>query len=226
MRYLKLALMFFAAASCEIFAAVKPAVYNPDTNVLLQPSSAEFAAANKLVTNEVLCVRVANMFMMKSGSGNVFYTDAELKVLNKYGATLYTASTVWRDRSYHAGYGIIDSKVKIYYYISGANPDTGVCAKPKKLLVQSGSADYSSGNSIASVEGLSGDPTSYATQITCIEFYPDLSGTLNGKSIREIFLDPENTIIVSRKNPTQIERGANGERIWWPVVPQYYRAIL
>ena len=242
MHYLNITILLLAATFAS--AATKPATYNPATSALVQPDAATFAAKNNLVTNEVICVRVD---MTRDGdyrahTQTITWSDCELKVLDKNGNIVYFASSVWRDRSYHADAGVIDNNVKIYYYVSGSNSSNGVCAKPKKLLVQSGADDYSSGNSISTYEGLwwvtlgNNAYVSRPACITAVEFYPNLSGTLNGLSIREIFLNPENSIIVSRKNPNQLERAFtngdggvtdinNGQRIWRPAIAQYYRTL-
>lgn len=192
------------------------------------PNAAQFAADNNLVSNEVLCIRV-DMFRTGTNSSNsraVYWWECELKVLSKTGVLLYHVSTVWRDRSYHEGLGIEDDKCRIFYYPSGPNPTTGICAKPKKELKRSAGG---SGISIFKYEGFTtgqfyGGYTSKPVSISTIEFYPDLSGTLNGVSIREIFLNPENTILVSRKNSNEIEMdGVNSSRIWRAPIITYYR---
>ena len=217
-------LIFISLFFYSILFAVDTVMVN-DNASLAYPDKASFSAANNLVTNEVICVRVDMSGTKTEGE----WFECELKVLDKNGNIVYFASTVWRDRSYHADAGVIDNSVKIYYYIAGSNSTIGVCAKPKKLLVQSGADDYSSGNSIYSFEPL---PTSlvdgikYAnTAVTAIEFYPNMSGTLNGISIREIFLNPENSVIISRKNNSYFEKSSNQTRIWRPTIPQYYRTL-
>ena len=224
-------------------------VMSKDSGELIVPTKDTFAAANNLVSNEVVCVRVDMLRPIGQAlSGNYgnasYWTDCEIKVLDKDGYCIYFASTVWRDRSYHADDGTIDPNAKIYYYRSGANAATGVCAYPKKRHVPSGNASYTSGNSIASdlsIWSYAGS-NSYKGNIaiSAVEFYPNLAGSLtvyfpNGTSktlsIREIFLNPENSVIISRKNPQYIERvntgtaSNTGERIWRPVIPQYYRTI-
>lgn len=224
-------------------------VMSKDSGELIVPTKDTFAAANKLVSNEVVCVRVDMLRpigqALAGNYGNASYwTDCEIKVLDKDGYCIYFASTVWRDRSWHSDDGTIDANAKIYFYRSGANAATGVCAYPKKRHVPSGSANYSSGNSIASDLGISESigSNNYKSNIviSAVEFYPNLAGSLtvhfpNGTaktlSIREIFLNPENSVIISRKNKNYIERvntGASantGERIWRPVIPQYYRTV-
>lgn len=243
-------LLFFVFAtlfSLCAFAERQGMTISPD-GALKHPAPATFAAKNNLVSNEVVCVRVdmvkqSSNISMNFGNGS-YWTDCELKVLDKDGYCIYFASTVWRDRSYHADDGTIDPNAKIYYYRSGANPDTGVCAYPKKRHIPSGNASYTSGNSIQSdlkITESTGSSSYHSNiSISAVEFYPNLSGSLtvyfpNGSrktlSIREIFLNPENSVIVSRKSKYYIERvctssaSNTGERIWRPVIPQYYRTV-
>ena len=243
-------LTFLILNSSFLIPAAPAAQYRPlpvDENSKLATGS-KFVEANNLVSNEVVCVRVdmvkqSSNISMNFGNGS-YWTDCELKVLDKDGYCIYFASTVWRDRSYHADDGTIDPNAKIYYYRSGANPDTGVCAYPKKRHIPSGNASYTSGNSIQSdlkITESTGSSSYHSNiSISAVEFYPNLSGSLtvyfpNGSrktlSIREIFLNPENSVIVSRKSKYYIERvctssaSNTGERIWRPVIPQYYRTI-
>lgn len=192
------------------------------------PNAAQFAADNNLVSNEVLCIRVD---MFRGGWDDTsqkkafYWWEAEIKVLSPTGVLLYHVSTVWRDRSYHEGLGVEDDKCRIFYYPSGSNPTTGICAKPKKELIRSATGN---GVSILKFEGLTsganGGYYSKTISISTIEFFPNLDGKINGVSIREIFLNPENTIVVSRKNSNEIERDYfNGSRIWRAPIITYYR---
>ena len=240
MHYLNITILLLAATFAS--AATKPATYNPATSALVQPDAATFAAKNNLVTNEVICVRVdmerpANTTYLIAHGKALFWSDCELKVLDKNGNLLYFATTSYNDvRNYHSTDGTWDANCKIYYYVSGTKyAAAGQCSSPKQLHTVSSSQT----KSIATKEGLVayGGPTyGYyfnGAQVSTVEFYPNLSGTINGKSVREIFLNPENSVIVSRKNNYELERGftslnndrTTGERIWRPAIPQYYRTL-
>lgn len=194
---------------------------------LLAPKASEFAKKNNLVSNEVICVRVD---MFRGGDDDTlskrayYWSDAELKVLDKNGSLLYFATTSYNDyKNYHANDGTWDANCKIYYYIAGTKyAQYEQCSNPKQLHVVSASQTQS----IAKKENLGAYTYISSGQnhpITAIEFFPNLSGEINGISIREIFLNPENTIIVSRKNQNELERTGNGARVWRPTIPQYYR---
>ena len=216
---------FFVFSSSLSAAQYRPLPVDGDSKLA---AGSKFVAANNIVSSDVLCIRVD---MFRGGWDDMsqkkafYWWEAEIKVLDKSGNLLYHVSTVWRDRSYHEGLGVEDDKCRIFYYPSGPNTATGICAKPKKELIRSAEGG---GVSISKFEGLSGTPnTGYYSKpisISTIEFYPDLDGYINGVSIREIFLNPENTIVVSRKNSNEIERDyVNGSRIWRAPIITYYR---
>ena len=205
---------------------VRPTMVNTDGS-LAYPTAKTFAEKNNLVTNEVICVRVD---MFRGGTDNImqrrayYWSDAELKVLDKYGHLLYFATTSYNDVvNYHSDDGTWDSKCTIYYYISGTKyAQYGQCSNPKQSHIVSASQT----KSIGKKENVGANSSLNSGQnhpITAVEFFPDLSGTINGKSIRDIFLNPENTIIVSRKNQNELERTGNGDRVWRPTIPQYYK---
>ena len=224
----------------NVFAQSKPVTYNPATGKIKSPS--DFVEKNNLVTNEVICVRV-DMFrggMDDYSNRRAFHwSDAELKVLDKNGDLLYFATTSYNDVIvWHCPEGKAtektkhtdntwDSKCKIYYYIAGTKyARDGQCSNPKQSHTVSASQTMSIGgkeNIKSDVNATGNIGNAYNFPITAVEFFPDLTGSIDGISIREIFLNPENTIIVSRKNSSELERTANGSRVWRPIIPQYYR---
>ncbi len=222
--------IFFLVLLCSLITHGARAPITADTDgKLARPSAYMFAEKNNLVSNEVICIRVD---MFRGGWDDVrdqkayYWWEAEIKVLAPNGTLLYHVSTVWRDRSYHENLGVEDDNCRIFYYPSGSNFDTtGICAKPKKELLRSSTGK---GMSISKFEGLTSEfgSSGYFSRpisITTIEFYPNLSGKLNGVSIREIFLNPENTIVVARKNSNEIERDEAYTRIWRAPIIIYYR---
>lgn len=180
-----------------------------DSGQLSNPDSKTFAEQNNLVSNEVICLRVD----MQTNSTTFLPSDAELKVLDKDGKLIYFATTSYNDvKNYHSDDGTWDSNCKIYYYISGTKyAQSGQCSNPK----QRHEVSVSQQNSIGTKE------KNY--RITAVEFYPNLNGQINGISIREIFLNPDNSIIISRKDSTDNEKDKAGRRMWRPVFSQYYR---
>ena len=198
----------------NVFAQSKPVTYNPATGKIKSPS--DFVEKNHIVSNEVVCLRVD----MLGGD----WTDAEIKILDGTGRLLYFATTIYNDYlHYHSDDGTWDEHCKIFYYVAGVhrNQATGQCSNPKQPHL----VDKDNQSSIASKE--------QQASITGIEFYPNLEGTINQINldgtinqmpVREIVLNPDNTIIISRKNSDGQERDSMGNRIWRPVIPQYYRA--
>ncbi len=204
----------FALAAAGAYGATTGVTVNSD-GALVRPSKAAFAAQNNLVSQEVICVRV-DMFKYSWTSSGIarseYWNEVELKVLDKNGALIYFICTMWWDRAWHADHPeLIDNGAKIAYYPFGSGI-SGVCAHKKVWLSMSGTDDYSDGTNINMA-------------VAAVEIYPNLSGSVGGKSVREIFLNPENTILVSRKDGSQYEKDSGGIRIWRPAVIQYYRAM-
>ena len=150
------------------------------------------------------------------------WTDAELKVLSSEGQLLYFATTMYDDViMWHCPKGKYqdgitknmddtwDSACKIYYYVAGKHHNNlyGQCSNPKQL------------HEVGKNKPPICDKES--ARITAIEFYPNMAN----ETIRQIILNPENTIIISRKTPDAFEKDVENNRIWRPVIPQYYKAI-
>ena len=218
--------LIIALCFSSVAFAVQGVTVDSD-GTLKRPIAKTFIEKNNLVTNEVICVRVD---MFRGGTDDMmqrksyYWSDAELKVLDKNGNLLYFATTSYNDvRNYHLDDGTWDSKCTIYYYISGTRyAQYGQCSNPKQEHTVSASQTRSIGKK-ENVGAYSSPSGGQNHPVTAIEFFPALSGMINGKSIREIFLNPENTIIISRKNQNELERTGNGSRVWRPTIPQYYR---
>jgi len=196
----------------NVFAQSKPVTYNPATGKIKSPS--DFVEKNHIVSNEVVCVRVDML-------GGDKWTDAELKVLSPQGQLLCFATTMYEDViMWHCPKGKYqdgitknmddtwDSACKIYYYVAGKHHNAwyGQCSNPKQFHP----VDESNRTPICQKE---------SARITAIEFYPDMSN----ETIRQIILNPDNTIIISRKTPDAFEKDEDMNRIWRPVIPQYYK---
>lgn len=204
--------------------------------VITSPLRLDFVTNNRIITDDVICVRV-NTF--RGGTDDVsnykavYWWEAELKVISPTGQLLYRATTVWNDKiRYHSELGIDDNNCEIYYYTSGANTqNSNVCANSKVKFIPSSTGR---GVSITAFAGLTAieqplDAINYMyysspISITTIEFYPDMDGTLpNGAKIRDIFLNKENSIVISRKNSEEMELDLDGKRIWRAAEIIYYR---
>lgn len=196
----------------NVFAQSKPVTYNPATGKIKSPSN--FIEKNNIVSNDVVCLRVDML-------GGDKWTDAELKVLSPQGQLLYFATTMYDDViMWHCPSNKAesttknidntwDSNCKIYYYVAGNHHNNwyGQCSNPKQL------------HEVGKNKSPICDKES--ARITAIEFYPNMAN----ETIRQIILNPENTIIISRKTPDAFEKDVERNRIWRPVIPQYYKAI-
>lgn len=163
----------------------------------------------------------------------LWWTDFEIKVIDKYRNTLYFSSTIYlNSKSVVNGHkDIIDTGPTIYYLsdLFSNEPDTCFGAKTK----------FSNFNSsIGATVGSFG--SSY--RVSGVWFYPNLNSqtTINapvytgfnsyskkrsmkfGDYIREIFTNPENTIIVWRQTTSYGEQLSGGRKRWIVVQPTYY----
>lgn len=141
-------LVFISAAQATQYAPLPVEVGTSK----LSPNS-KFVSANNIVSNEVICVRVdmerpANTTYLIAHGKALFWSDCELKVLDKNGNLLYFATTSYNDvRNYHSTDGTWDANCKIYYYVSGTKyAATGQCSSPKQLHTVSSSQTKSIGN--------------------------------------------------------------------------------
>lgn len=219
---------------CGLFCLfTTPIVANAASTVMVDATGKvklpkNFTKANNLVTNEVVCLRIdmldiqSKVESTNDDAAKAPFTDAELKILDVEGNLLYFATTLQEDvDDFHSDDGTHDANCKIYYYVSGKhyNSAPGGCSNPKqKYTLEEGS--------IGDKESEKGNNG----KIIAIEFYPNLPGELivSGvtREIRDIVLNPNNTIIVSRKGDTEFEKDVDGNRIWRPVTIQYYTIPL
>ena len=233
---------FFITSILTLTTLLASAVgYQPvmvtDDGKLANPKN--FVEKNNIVSNEIICIRVDTFRGGSDLSSNAkafYWCDAELKVLDKEGNLLYFATTNYKDvivfhcpsDKYDAELtenvdNTWDSNCKVCYYIAGTKyAKEGLCANPKQAHEVSEKQQDSIGirENLPTNSNLVGSQNHY---ITAIDFFPNVSGTINGKSIKEIFLNPENTVIVSRKNRNAKETTPNGSRCWRPAIPQYYK---
>ena len=201
---------------------------------LAHPSKSTFIEKNCIASNEVICVRVdtyrSGIFDALNGNINKqsssYWADAERKVLGKDGNLIYFATTLYSDvTNYHSEDGTWDANCKIYYYVAGTRyAQQGQCSSPKQLHTVSKLQTKSIAQKENIVYSKTGQEITKGSGITAIEFFPYLTGSINGKLIRDIFLNPENSIIVSRKHTSGYEKTWNDDRAWRPTIPQYYRA--
>lgn len=202
------------------------------SDLITSPTRMDFVEANRIVTDDVVCVKVDTFRGTRDSNGvtlSVYWWEAEVKVISPNGDLLYRATTVWEDKiMYHSNLGIDDNNCEIYYYTSGDNDKNALlCANGKTRFMASSSGRGRSITlfAILSTSSIGDTYFSRPKSITGIEFYPNMNGTLpNGTSIREIFTNPANSIVVSRKNSEEYEKDfLNNKRVWRPATIIYYR---
>lgn len=164
----------------------------------------------------------------------LWWTDFEIKVIDKYRNTLYFSSTIYlNSKSVVNGHkDIIDTGPTIYYLSDLFSDYTDRCFGTKTKFSNFNS---SIGATVAAIGG-----SSY--KVSGVWFYPNLESqtTINapvytgynsyskkrsmkfGDYIREIFTNPENTIIVWRQTTSYGEQLSGGTKRWIVVQPTYY----
>ncbi len=207
--------MFLVVAQ-SVFCATKPVVYDSSTGIIKQPTNV--VQTTKLSVFVDLyrdgIDDVAGMRHESRVGRSIYWSDCELKVLDKDGNIIYFFSTIAFAKKqvqalHDAKYN--DNEATVYYYVSGSNTN-GVCVKPKKKFT-----DYNS--SIGATESAY-DGTSYANdgkvRITAIQIYPSAK-------FRDLFLNPENSIMVWRQSIYSAETDGNGGKCWRPAIIQFIR---
>ena len=203
--------------ACVCFADDSVMVDNNGT--LTYPDKATFAKKNAVNLSVFVDLYrdglddVSGM-RLTDGGKSIYWSDCELKVLDKDGNIIYFFSTIYfnskqvqalHDSKYN------DTDATVYYYVSGGNTN-GVCVKPKKKLTNFNSSigaieNAYNGNSNA------GDGK---VRITAIQIYPS-------EKFRDVFLNPENSIMVWRQSIYSAETDGNGDKVWRPAIIQFIR---
>ena len=204
-------------------AATKPFVYDTQTG--------NAPALNKLYRDFYIFVDMAPLPQSaSSGSDIIWWTDFEVKVIDKYRNTLYFSSTIYlNSKSVINGHkDIIDTGPSIYYLSDQDSYDYYRCFGAKtKFSNFSSSIGATVGNSYK-VSGvwfypnLDSQTTINAPVYTGFNSYSKKRSMKFGDYIREIFTNPENTIIVWRQTIKTVEQLPSGRKRWIVVQPTYY----
>lgn len=155
-----------------------------------------------------------------------YWTDCELKVIDKWGNIIYFTSTINLNNAQVASLHpeITDNSPTIWYF--GTYSYNG-CYGTKTQFTNFSSSIGATIGSSSTVSGIWIYPnlSSQATrQVPNWTGYNQQSGTKQvvwGQYIREVFENPDNTIIIWRQTTTQGEL-FNGKKLWRPVQITHY----
>lgn len=199
-------------------AATKPFVY--DTTTGNSPS------VNKIYRDFYIYVDMSP----SPYSNSKYCSDFEIKVIDQYRNTLYFSATFSLNNStYVNGHSnITDSHPKIYYFSTSGSWDYNTCfgQRVKFSNYATGSIGASLGSNTAT--GVWFYPSVDATDIVNVPVYTGFGQysktrrLKRGDYIREIFTDPNNTIIVWRQNTSKAELLPSGVKRWISILPTYY----
>ena len=157
-----------------------------------------------------------------------YWTDCELKVIDKYGNIVYFTSTIFLNSSQVAQMHpeITDSNPTIYFFGTYGYSTTGCYGQKTKFTNFSSSIGTMIGtsNTITGV-WIYPDLSSQETrQVPVWTGYNQSSGTQQvvwGEYVREVFENPENTIIIWRQTTSTGEYYYD-QKLWRPVNITYY----
>ena len=160
----------------------------------------------------------------------LWWTDFEIKVIDKYRNTLYFSSTIYlNSKSVVNGHkDIIDTGPTIYYLSNKESSDSNRCFGAKTQFSNFNSSIGATVGSSYKVSGvwfypnLDSQTTINAPVYTGFNSYSKKRSMKFGDYIREIFTNPENTIIVWRQTTSYGEQLSGGRKRWIVVHPTYY----
>ena len=185
----------------------------PDKNAFFQKNAPNLSVFVDLYRDGI--DDVAGMQYDNKAGRSVYWSDCELKVLDKNGKIVYFFSTIAfasrQVQELHEG-AINDTGAIVYYYVSGGNSSNGVCVKPKKRLTN---FNLSIGAIETAHDGIS-TANDNKVRITAIQIYPSAK-------FRDVFLNPENSIMVWRQSINSAETDGKGGKCWRPAIIQFIR---
>lgn len=207
-----------AFCSLALHSATKPFVY--DTTTGNSPS------VNKIYRDFYIYVDMSP----SPYSNSKYCSDFEIKVIDQYRNTLYFSATFsLRYSTYVNGHSnITDSSPTIYHFSTSGSGDYNRCfgQRVKFSNYATGSIGASLGSNTAT--GVWFYPSVNATDMVTVPVYTGFGRysttrrLKRGDYIREIFTDPNNTIIVWRQNTSTAELLPNGVKRWISILPTYY----
>lgn len=160
----------------------------------------------------------------------LWWTDFEIKAVDRHGNTLYFCSTICLGSQYvvNGHSNIIDKAPKIFYLSDADSAGGGRCFGAKTAFTDFGSSIGATVGSSHKVSGvwlypsLDSQTVINAPVYTGLNAYTQTRSVKFGDYIREIFTDPENTIIVWRQTVSCGEQLSGGRKRWIVVQPTFY----
>ena len=134
-----------------------------------------------------------------------WWTDCEVKVIDKWGNLIYFTSTIALENSQVSKLHpqICDKAPKVFAWLAvGSNSNGGCWGERKELTDFTKSIGASIGSAISG-----------------IWIYPSINST--EKRTRSVFNNPDNTILVWRQTTSEGET-YNGNKLWRPARLEYY----
>lgn len=260
-----ISILFLTVAA---FAANKTVMVDRDSNELKVPSKQTFWEKNISVFRQnkriyvdmtpsiSLAYKYYNPNTIESNLKHNFWTDTEIKVINKNGDLLYFTTTInlgsdWID-SLHNPYVLYDKNPKISYWFCSSSYGSKGCWGIKRdfnptpedneknsIGASMPDNDWSGVTAIWIIPDYDSDSTDNFTNTLAYTYYSNKGMVANtrGDLIKFIFDDPDNTVISWRQNLMSGETNPYGgtnsntdtlawSKLWRPCVLEAYGPIL
>lgn len=159
-----------------------------------------------------------------------WWTDFEVKIIDKYGNTLYFSSTIYlNSQTVINGHSNIIDKTPTIYYLSDQNSQgADKCYGTRAQFTNFNSSIGATVTNTYKVSGVWLYPSLNSAESKTVPIYTGYNTYTQTRSvrfgdyIREIFTDPENMIIVWRQTTSVGEQGNGNRKRWLVVQPVFY----
>ena len=211
---IKFVSLFILGSVLTVYAGTNQGVFVDKTSKeIVIPKRTDFTKNNNIVTCDSIAIFVDTLAgdTISEYAGK-YYTDCEIKLLDKNGNIIYFFSTIYFNNSevkkLHPD--VADNNAKVYYYRSGSY---AVCAAPKFRF-----SNFNSCIGLVNTIGfINSNGYNSRASITGIQIFPD-------KNKISLFLDPDNTLIIWRQNPVNAELDTYNNKLWKPALIQYFNS--
>lgn len=196
-----------------------------DDGVLLYPSRAVFYEKNvKCFGRNFRLFIDTTPSVGSSSSTKVYYwTDCEIKCIDKWGNLIYFTSTIALNNSQvmQLHPELTDKAPKIYFWQTAYENAAGGCWGERKLLTNFNSSIGAAKSSSACVSGIWIYPALDSTEKRTIPIFTGAGVSTSkqviwGEYVGEILSNPENTVLCWRQT-TSVGETYNGNKVWRPV---------
>ena len=156
-----------------------------------------------------------------------WWTDCQIKVIDKYGNLIYFASTVTWDLDYPNHQSVVDNTAVVKAWLSTPQSYNNPCWGSLVDLDTHSSLSEIASAASGSISSIWIYPSIDSTAVREVPIYSAYGVYVSkrvvwGKYLRAIFNDPENTVLSWRKSTSYNECFTDGVKLWRPVRIEYF----